>query len=77
MLLSRHAPRRPAVLRLHPGKPLPHPLHRFQYINNAIAREKYLKHFTRAEKIALIEANNPTWEDLAAEHLPPPLTQTL
>jgi putative endonuclease len=40
---------------------------RFQYINNAIAREKYLKHFTREEKIALIEANNPTWEDLAAE----------
>jgi putative endonuclease len=40
---------------------------RFQYINNAIAREKYLKHFTRKEKIALIEANNPTWEDLAAE----------
>jgi putative endonuclease len=40
---------------------------RFQYINNAIAREKYLKHFTRQEKIALIEAHNPTWEDLAAE----------
>ena len=39
----------------------------FQYINNAIAREKYLKHFTREEKIALIEANNLTWEDLAAE----------
>jgi putative endonuclease len=43
---------------------------RFQYINNAIAREKYLKHFTRAEKIALIESSNPTWEDLAAEHFP-------
>jgi len=40
---------------------------RFQYVNNAIAREKYLKHFTRKEKITLIEANNPTWEDLAAE----------
>ncbi|SNT39783.1 putative endonuclease [Granulicella rosea] len=37
---------------------------RFQYVNNAIAREKYLKHMTRAEKIALIETMNPTWEDL-------------
>jgi putative endonuclease len=40
---------------------------RFQYGNNAIAREKYLKHFTREEKIRLIESNNPTWEDLAAD----------
>jgi putative endonuclease len=45
---------------------------RFQYVNNAIAREKYLKHFTRQEKIALIEAHNPTWEDLAAETLQAP-----
>jgi putative endonuclease len=44
---------------------------RFQYVNNAIAREKYLKHFTRLEKIVLIESNNPIWEDLAAEYLPP------
>jgi putative endonuclease len=36
----------------------------FQYINNAIAREKELKHWTRAQKIALIEAANPTWEEL-------------
>jgi putative endonuclease len=49
---------------------------RFQYINNAIAREKYLKHFTRQEKIALIEANNPTWDDLAAHAFPLSLTQT-
>ena len=41
---------------------------RYQYINNAIAREKFLKHLTRAEKIALIESLNPTWEDLAADH---------
>ena len=40
---------------------------RFEYINNAIAREKYLKHFTREEKITLIESTNPTWEDLAAD----------
>jgi putative endonuclease len=38
---------------------------RFQYIGNAIAREKYLKHFTRAEKLTLITESNPTWEDLA------------
>lgn len=40
-------------------------IERFQYIGNAIAREKYLKHFTRAEKIALIEQSNPTWVDLS------------
>jgi len=39
----------------------------FQYINNAIAREKELKHWTRAQKIALIEAANPTWEELMPE----------
>jgi putative endonuclease len=44
---------------------------RFQYINDAIAREKYLKHFTRAEKVALIESSNPTWEDLAEEYFSP------
>ena len=36
----------------------------FQYINNAIMREKELKHWTRAQKVALIEAANPTWEEL-------------
>jgi len=36
----------------------------FQYVNNAIAREKELKHWTRAQKIELIERVNPTWEDL-------------
>ncbi len=40
---------------------------RFQYINNAIAREKELKHWTRAQKIALIESINPTWEELMPE----------
>jgi putative endonuclease len=39
---------------------------RFQYISNAIAREKELKDWNRARKIALIETTNPTWEDLAA-----------
>ncbi len=40
---------------------------RFQYINNAIAREKQLKHWTRAQKIVLIESTNPTWEELMPE----------
>jgi putative endonuclease len=32
----------------------------------AIAREKQLKGWRREKKIRLIEAQNPTWEDLAA-----------
>jgi putative endonuclease len=44
----------------------------FQYVRSAIAREKQLKRFTRAQKIALIEKVNPTWEDL----LPPPLKRS-
>jgi putative endonuclease len=40
---------------------------RFQYVNNAIAREKELKHWTRAQKIALIESTNPTWEELVPD----------
>ncbi len=36
----------------------------YQYINNAIARETELKHWTRAQKIALVESINPTWEEL-------------
>jgi putative endonuclease len=37
---------------------------RFQYIGNAIAREKELKGWLREKKVALISAENPTWEDL-------------
>jgi putative endonuclease len=44
---------------------------RYQYINNAIAREKELQHWTRAQKIALIESMNPTWEELMPEELSP------
>jgi putative endonuclease len=33
----------------------------------AIAREKQLKGWLRARKVALIEAANPTWEDLARD----------
>ena len=35
-----------------------------RYVLNAIAREKQLKKWTRAQKIALIGDVNPTWEDL-------------
>ena len=38
-----------------------------QDVDSAIAREKQLKGWLRARKIALIEASNPTWEDLAAD----------
>ncbi|MBN2003160.1 MAG: GIY-YIG nuclease family protein [Anaerolineae bacterium] len=36
----------------------------FPDIREAIAREKPLKGWTRDRKIALIEEDNPTWEDL-------------
>jgi putative endonuclease len=32
---------------------------------DAIAREKQIKQWTRAKKLALIEADNPQWADLA------------
>ncbi len=35
-----------------------------QYVDQAIAREKIIKKWRRAEKIALIEADNPHWSDL-------------
>jgi putative endonuclease len=36
------------------------------HIRAAIAREKELKGWLRAKKIALIESANPRWEDLSA-----------
>jgi putative endonuclease len=36
-------------------------------VRQAIAREKQVKRWRREKKVALIEAVNPTWEDLAAE----------
>ena len=38
---------------------------RYYLPRTAIAREKQLKGWVRAKKIALIERENPTWEDLA------------
>lgn len=37
----------------------------FERIEEAIAREKALKHWRRAWKIGLIEENNPDWLDLS------------
>ncbi len=39
----------------------------FRYVNNAIARETELKKWRRERKVKLIEADNRTWEDLAAD----------
>lgn len=35
-----------------------------QHIGEAILREKKIKHFTRAEKVRLIQSLNPDWNDL-------------
>jgi hypothetical protein len=37
----------------------------FEHIGNAIAREKQIKAWTRAKRIALIKTMNPAWQDLA------------
>ena len=39
----------------------------FSSITEAIAREKQLKGWRRAKKIALIESVNPEWRDLSIE----------
>lgn len=36
-------------------------------VNVVIQREKQIKGWTRAKKIALIESINPNWEDLAKD----------
>lgn len=38
----------------------------FQFIDDAIRREKQLKGWKRQWKFDLIEEKNPTWEDLSA-----------
>ena len=37
----------------------------YQYIHNALEREKQIKGWTRAKKIQLIEEANPSWSDLS------------
>ena len=39
----------------------------FHDARTAIAREKEIKAWRREKKVALIEAANPTWEDLATK----------
>ena len=40
--------------------------HSFQNVGDAIARETEIKKWRREKKVALINADNPTWEDLSA-----------
>jgi putative endonuclease len=40
--------------------------HGFQNVGDASARETEIKKWRREKKVALIRAENPTWEDLAA-----------
>jgi putative endonuclease len=37
----------------------------FEDVRNAIEREKQIKAWTRAKRIALIECTNPKWDDLS------------
>ena len=46
-------------------------------ITEAILREKRIKKWNRAWKIALIEAGNPGWRDLAEDMGLPPLTAVI
>ena len=39
----------------------------FEHVESAIRRETEIKKWWREKKIALIEKENPTWEDLAAD----------
>ena len=36
-------------------------------VSTAIAREKQIKAWTRAKRVALIDTNNPKWKDLSEE----------
>ena len=40
---------------------------RYSDIHLAIAREKQIKGWRREKKVALVEAENPHWEDLSAD----------
>lgn len=37
----------------------------FENVNEAIDREKQMKAYARAKKVALIEEHNPIWEDIS------------
>jgi putative endonuclease len=59
-----------------PGFTSRYRIHRLVYfetyrnVGAAIAREKQIKAWTRAKRVALIEERNSTWEDLAAQWFP-------
>ena len=44
----------------------------FMRVEDALAREKQLKGWRRAKKVALIESVNPSWEDLWCTARPGP-----
>jgi putative endonuclease len=39
----------------------------YRYVRAAIRREKQIKGLDRAKRVALIERENPTWDDLAED----------
>lgn len=41
----------------------------FQFVNDALARERQLKGWRRDKKISLIESSNPSWRDLSVDVL--------
>jgi putative endonuclease len=51
------------------GPPLVH-AEEYQYVEDAIAREKEIKGWRRSKKDALVEATNPNWADLLETAVP-------
>ena len=41
----------------------------FQYVNDAIEREKKIKSGSRAQKVRIIESINPSWLDLSEQDM--------
>ena len=44
----------------------------YRYVQDAIAREKQLKNWSRVKKVALIQTLNPNWNDLDPDVLQDP-----
>ena len=49
----------------------------FQYVDNAILREKQIKRWRRDKKLTLIQEQNPSWQDLSEDWLNPKSNETL
>ena len=64
--LSEHAQRRPDSFSGRYGLTRLVYCEEFTYIDLAIDREKQIKGWLRSRKIALIESENPDWDDLSA-----------